>query len=60
MQGGNNPSMKLPDKSAKKPDKVIIDFFTLMFGNLAKKFIVAIQMHFIIKLHLICFRLKCN
>lgn len=35
-------------------------FLYLMFGNLAKKFIVAIQMHFIIKLHLICFRLKCN
>lgn len=35
-------------------------FLYLMFGNLAKKFIMAIQMHFIIKLHLICFRLKCN
>lgn len=35
-------------------------FFYLMFGNLAKNFIMAIEMHFIIKLHLICFRLKCN
>lgn len=35
-------------------------FLYLMFGNLAKKFTVAIQMHLIIKLHLMCFRLKCN
>ena len=35
-------------------------FLYLRLGKLAKKFIRAIQMHFIIKLHLICFRLKCN
>ena len=35
-------------------------FLYLRLGKLAKKFIRAIQMHFIIKLHLICCRLKCN